>query len=398
MDIRERMKALFLSKTSDGAQWAALLARYIGHHGVDIFAVLPKESGSCVGYWQECAREIYYLDLNIRDVHFMGIRGKVKSLTKLISDIKPDIIHSFFFDSTILARLALKHDLDIPCAFHVPGPLHLENKITRMIDVKMSGQRDYWIASSSYTYELYKRTPILQERLFKSYLGIEIEKVKDKLIEEDSKKQALRDEMGIPSEKIILMNASMFYPPKWWIGQRVGIKNHERLIMSIKYILKERDDLCLVLAGKQWGKGKRYESYLRKMAGYVGKDNIIFIGFLEQEKLWEVFNIADIIVHTPISENCGGIIEPALLNKPAIVSPVGGLTEIVEEGITGWITRSKSANDIAIKILEVIEKRDEWEEKGRRLKEKVQKMFDIGKTSNEVIDIYKRIISFQDCR
>jgi glycosyltransferase involved in cell wall biosynthesis len=394
--MEKKIKCLMLSKTSDGGFWAALLANYLKEMGIDIYIVLPKYYGACVKHWVDCATEIFFHNLNIRGKSMIDFPKKIIFLKNLINSLKPDIIHSFFFDTTIVSRIAFWNDTKIPCIFHVPGPLHLENVITRFVDKITASYKDYWIASSAYTYNLYLQYGFPSEKVFLAYFGFEVEKVKDKLIRDNNKIKAIKEKMGISNDKIILMNANYFYPPRIWLGQTVGVKNHESLILSMKYVLKERDDICLVLAGRQWGKGEYYERYLRGMARIVGKDNIYFIGYLEQEELWEMYNIADIIVHVPISENCGGIVEPALLKKPVIITPVGGLLDIVEDEDTGWITSSTSPKDIALKILEVAEKRNEWQEKGEKIGIKVKSMFNIENTSKVTYRIYERILSDYD--
>ena len=38
----------------------------------------------------------------------------------------------------------------------------------------------------------------------------------------------------------------------------------------------------------------------------------------------------------PISENCGGVIELLAAGVPTVASRVGGLPEVVHDGVTGW--------------------------------------------------------------
>ena len=43
----------------------------------------------------------------------------------------------------------------------------------------------------------------------------------------------------------------------------------------------------------------------------------------------------DCAVHVPLSENCGGVVEPLLAGVPTIAGNVGGLPEVVHHHRTG---------------------------------------------------------------
>src|SRR3954464_14371478 len=61
----------------------------------------------------------------------------VRNLRKLVNEIGPGLVHSHFVSSTLAMRIALR-DVDIPRIFQVPGPLHLENVLTRSMEIKSS--------------------------------------------------------------------------------------------------------------------------------------------------------------------------------------------------------------------------------------------------------------------
>src|SRR5579862_630893 len=54
--------------------------------------------------------------------------------------------------------------------------------------------------------------------------------------------------------------------------------------------------------------------------------------FADVQQCWADFDCA---IHVPVSENCGGVVEPLLAGVPTIAGDVGGLPEVVMHGVTG---------------------------------------------------------------
>lgn len=385
------MKSIFLLKTTNGAYWAATLAWHLKKEGVKIDAVLPDIKGTYAKNWRDIAENIYLVDLNIRGRQALAFHRKAENLKVSLLESKPDIVHSCFMDTTLVARLALCDIPNIKLVFHVPGPLHLENAFTRCIDLRTARKHDYWISSSKYTYDIYRKHNVSPKKLFHAYYGLDTKAVTKYMNTDSGDLEALLERYSIPHDAIKIINANMFYPPKRWLGQRIGVKNHEGLIRAIRLILDKREDVVLVLVGKQWGKEVGYEEFLKREARNICGNKVIFTGYLEQDSLFKLYCATDLVVHVPISENCGGIVEPALLEKPIIAGPVGGLPEIIEEGVTGWLTDDIKPKSIAKKVLEVLKLKGLWKTVGARARAKVESLFDIETTSREVIRIYNKL-------
>jgi hypothetical protein len=47
----------------------------------------------------------------------------------------------------------------------------------------------------------------------------------------------------------IVGNANFMYPPKWYLGQRIGLKAHEDVIDALGLVTKQRSDVLGVLIG-----------------------------------------------------------------------------------------------------------------------------------------------------
>jgi len=80
------------------------------------------------------------------------------------------------------------------------------------------------------------------------------------------------------------------------------------------------------------------------MTGYLPVEDI--------RKMWPDFDVA---VHVPISENCGGVGEPMLAGVPVVAGRVGGLPELIVDGVTGILVPVRNPLALAQAILGVLD-------------------------------------------
>ena len=92
----------------------------------------------------------------------------------LVARVAPDVIHSHFVSTTLVARLALGRRHPAPRIFQVPGPLHLEHGFFRRLDLRTAGPRDVWVGSCAWTQQEYVRRGVPAERVFLSYYGTDV--------------------------------------------------------------------------------------------------------------------------------------------------------------------------------------------------------------------------------
>lgn len=379
---------LMLIKTTEGAGWALLLAKKLVEADVALSVVLPDTKGPLYKDWLDIAEECFTINLNIRSRNGIMLHKRARELREVIDKVDPDIVHSFFVETTLVGRLAMRGDRR-PLIFHVPGPLHIENRLTRLLDIRSARENDYWIASSTAIERLYEKAGVDQGRVFLSHFGVDLEKFKEGL---DANGHDIRRIYGIPDDDVMLINVSFFYPPKWYLGHTKGIKNHEGLIKGFAKALSLKDNITLVLVGKEWGEGNRYERRLRNIADRNGGGKVIFAGYLPHEDAVQLIRAANLNIHVPFSENCGGISEAALLRVPSIIVDAGGLGDIIDSEAAGYIAASHKPGDIAQKILQAVTDKDGWAEKAERAYNTASRLFDIKETSRKVIEIYQELL------
>jgi len=380
------MRVLQVVKTSDGAGWAASQADVLVRSGMEVHVALPSSEGRTVDAWRRAGANIHIADLSLPVGRPYQIADALRRTRRLVDSVQPDIIHSHFVTTTLTLRLALGKNHRTPRVYQVAGPLHLEHWHTRQSDLKTAGEADYWIASSRCIERHYSDYGIPDERLFLSYYGSQIKSA--------VRSGTLHARLGIPSNARIVGNISYIYPPKYFLGARVGLKGHEELIDALSIVTANDQHVYGALIGNTLpGYPDSYERALRRRALAAGRGRILMPGYFSADEVLRCWPDFDCAVHVPHSENCGGVVEPLSAGVPVIASEVGGLPEVIIDDVTGKIVHERRPEVLAETIRQVLSDPRHWREvavRGRRL---VQRMFDVERTAREVLSVYKHLVT-----
>ncbi len=372
------MRVLHVVKTADGARWAADQAAELVRLGLEIHVALPRLDGRTMASWRASGARLHPVEI--------GLAAAFPPLRRLVEEIAPDLIHSHFFNTTLALRHALGRHHAIPRLFQVPGPAHMEYALFRRWDLWSAGLRDAWIASSRYTMSLYARAGVDAGRLFLSYYGNRLDPMPEA-------PPGLRARYGIGDRDLVVGNVNYMYPPRFWLGQTKGIKRHEDVIEALALAARRRKDVFGLVVGGQWGGGRAYEERLIRRARRVGQGRIFMTGRLDADCARSAWRDFDLAVHVPVSENCGGIIEPLMAGVPVIAARTGGLPEIVFEGLTGSLVEARRPEALADAILAALADLPRHRAMAERGKKLVGRMFDVRRTAAEIAAIYEKILN-----
>ena len=380
------MKILHIVKTSSGAAWAALQAAELTRLGVEVHVAVPTAEGATMTLWHEARAWMHVAALDFPAATPWRIPAACARARALVASIKPDIIHSHHAGPAMIMRLALGSRHATPRLFQVPGPLHLEHRVYRTWDLSGAGPQDYWIASSRAIRNHYLRAGVDPARVFLSYYGFNTGAIAT------ARSNVFRRELGIAPDVFVVGNISYIYGPKYYLGQRSGVKRHEDLIAALALVLGKRSDVVGVLAGGPWGNAARYADRLRRLAEKACRGRILMPGALPfgvVQRAWPDFDCA---IHAPMSENCGGVVEPLLAGVPTIAGNVGGLPEVVMDGVTGVLVPPGNPRALAEGILKVMADPARYRTLARTGGRLVSEMFDVRRTAKEIYQVYCHIL------
>lgn len=379
------MKIIHLVKTTEGASWALKEIEQLIQLGCEIHVFLPNNKGLASKY-SDLGAKIHILNVDFASLIrkpnlFLSNIGLFRSLLR---EINPDIVHSHFVGTTLFMRIAMK-EMNIKKIFQVPGPLHLEKKLTRALEVKLANKFDYWIPTCKLSENIYLSLGINKNRLMKTFYGTDISIYKKKDI------GILRKEFEIPERFKIVGMVAYAYAPKKWLGQTRGLKGHEDLIDAMQIVLQKDPNVKCVMIGGAWLGADQYYQSIVDYGKEKLDNNILFLG--TRKDVPDLYPDIDVVVHPSHSENLGGAAESLLMAVPTIATNIGGFPDIVKPDITGWLVPKENPIALAEAILEAISQPQYAHIMAQEGARQLKQTLDVRKTSKDVFDFYKKILA-----
>jgi len=131
-----------------------------------------------------------------------------------------------------------------------------------------------------------------------------------------------------------------------FINRLVKMKGIEDVIRAFALIKKGKKDAQLWIVGRG---DDRYIQKLHELIHILDLDNNIkFFGFVNETQKIELLQRAHLLLHASVKEGWGlNVIEAASVRTPSVVYKVNGLTDSVQDGITGVIIKQNNPNELA---------------------------------------------------
>ena len=131
-------------------------------------------------------------------------------------------------------------------------------------------------------------------------------------------------------------------------GRLTGWKGQTVLIAALARL--QRRDVCCVLVGSDQGRRRHAAALLRQAQALGVADRLRLAG--ECDDMPAALMLADVVVHASTEPEAFGrvVIEAQAMGRPVIASDLGGPTETVEHGVTGWRVPPGDAEALAAAI------------------------------------------------
>ncbi len=161
----------------------------------------------------------------------------------------------------------------------------------------------------------------------------------------------------------------IFYP-----ARLIPRKNHLPLLEALD-ILKEEGLSHFTLALTGVAEDKEYfGKILRLIEKYDLKNNVMFLGKIPKEKLFDYYSKASIVVLTSLHETFSLAVAEAMATRtPVVASPVGIVPEAISNGKNGFIINPTSPKDIAEKLRILLKDDRERRIMGKRARKTAEK-------------------------
>ena len=149
-----------------------------------------------------------------------------------------------------------------------------------------------------------------------------------------------KGDFGIPNDAPVIGTVANLKPHK----------GHDQLLSAAVQVRRSIPEARFVLVGQG-----PLERELRSRAHALGLDDaVLFTGY--REDALRIARIFDVFVLPSVHEGLAiALIEAMALGKPAVVTRVGGLPEVVEDGKSGYIVPPNRPDELARRIVTLLQ-------------------------------------------
>lgn len=298
----------------------------------------------------------------------------INKISKLLYDIKADIVHTHNSKGGAIGRLAAKK-AKVPFVIHQVHGLYfkrfngIKRKIYELAEFRLSNYCDLLLFQNKDDFCLMKNLGV-DKNTRMLFIGNGI----------DFSDFQRPENLYSPGETGFL---NLVY-----VARMDDNKNHE---MVFKALEKIKDSipykLHLVGNGPLFGQHKARVSKSKWL-----RDNVVFHGFIERKEISKITQKCHINLLTSKQEGKPRtVMEAAYMGIPTIATDIDGTREVVIPNKTGELVKYGDSNALAEKILEFYKNEQKWKALSETAKEYAEKNFDEKVIVRKLIKIYEAV-------
>jgi alpha-maltose-1-phosphate synthase len=299
----------------------------------------------------------------------------LKNFINIIHDFKPDVIHLQLGGSIIdFALLPVFKIFPLVSTFH-DVTLHLGESSLRVDFVR------HW--ERKYSDKIIVHGKKLKEQMIREYHLPEnkVHSIPIGEIEVAPFKRYIKPDLQEDG------NLVLFFGRIW------KYKGLEYLIKAEPLITKEIPSAKIIIAGA----GENLQKYENMMKN---KGNFIIYNYrIPYNEGAELLQRCSLVVLPYIEASQSGVIPTAYgFKKPVVVTSVGSIPEIVDDGITGFIVPPKDVNALAEAIIKLLKDRELRRQMGENSYIKLKTDLSWDNIAEKTIQVYKETIRGKKCK
>lgn len=303
---------------------------------------------------QKMKAPVTYISSMERELGLWNDLKALREIRKIIREYKPDIVHTHAAKSGALGRVAAWIE-NVPVIIHTYHGhvfhsyfgrvktfifISIERFLARISSsiITISNQQFDEIAHQ------FKIAPVSKFNIIP--LGFDFSRFRD---ENGLKRHSFRKEFGMSDGDIALCIA----------GRITAIKNHKMFFKALVRVFSQHEKgVYAFVVGDGEMKDELIsfcsEKGLPVTGTATGKSSVIFTSW--RSDMENVFNGIDICCLTSLNEGTPvTAIEAMYCKKPVVSTRVGGVPDVVEDGVSGILTPSNEAEPFANALLNLIE-------------------------------------------
>jgi glycosyltransferase involved in cell wall biosynthesis/protein-tyrosine-phosphatase len=265
----------------------------------------------------------------------------VRALMRHWKDHEVDLIHTHRHSDTVISAAAAAlagvgrmvrtvHGLTEPFT----GWRRLKYRAYETLErMALRARADAIIAVSEHVASSLRAQQFDPQLIFRIHNGVDLDKVKA-----NRSRDEVRHEFGLGADRLVVGT----------VGRLTAVKGHERLLRAAQIIRRQNPRAAFFIVGD----GPRREELVSLAVRLGIADACIFTG--SRRDTYDLVAAMDIFTLPSLSEGTPmALLEAMALGVPVVATAVGGVPEIVEDGINGLLVDSGDDDALAHACLEL---------------------------------------------
>jgi glycosyltransferase involved in cell wall biosynthesis len=191
-----------------------------------------------------------------------------------------------------------------------------------------------------------------------------------------------RSAMGIEqSAKVVL-----------FFGQIKHSKGLDLLIEALPQVELEVPDVVLLIAGRPWkAEFAHYDALIDHL--HVRTHCRLRIGFIPDEEVACFFAVADLVTLPYRRIYQSGVLLMAMTcGRPAVVSDLPGMSDIVTDGVNGYVFENGSKDELARVLIRALHDEPGRQQVAARASDYIRKHHDWNQIGAKTLDVYREVL------
>jgi len=165
------------------------------------------------------------------------------------------------------------------------------------------------------------------------------------------------------------------------------VKDHELFLHAAAHLAQQKPNVHFLLVGE----GPLRGTILRQARRLRLKKRLTLASAAEVSASW--YAAMDLVVLCSKNEGFpNALLEAMAAGRPVVAAAVGGIPELVEDGVTGHLIRSRSPEDFATAMREILESPEKADRMGTLAAERARTTFSLEKMISAYRELYNELL------
>ncbi len=315
--------------------------------------------------------------LSLNTQHWSQYILAIYPLIKIIISERIDIIHTHLIHASLIGMLAgrlFTHRACIVTRHYSDFAYLYKGYFIRLLDrISLSLAHKIIAISGACKKVLVEKDSVQESKITVVYNGIDLGHFDANFLQ----KNITKSMFGINERTLIIAQIGTFHHRKGHFYSFQAIQQLKKIYPNFRFLVIGEGEL---------------KGYLIKLCTSLRiEDKVIFLGY--RRDIPQILNTIDILIQPSLEEGFGiTLLEAMAARKVVIANNIGGIPEVIDNGVSGFLVAPKDTDSLTAKIEEILSNFDKYKNIRENARNKVEKEFTIQKMVDGYQSIYSDIL------